>query len=74
MTETLPAGSLAFTLCGVPVVYRAAETARLQVFGDNGVPTVIQGNRLGPELSRSLFRREPRIRKLVVDVPETALR
>ncbi|MGD8773255.1 MAG: hypothetical protein PVI25_09330, partial [Gammaproteobacteria bacterium] len=34
LTEELPARSLAFTLCGVPVVYRMADSARLQVFGE----------------------------------------
>jgi hypothetical protein len=74
LTEELTAGSLAFTLCGVPVVYRMAQSGRLQVFGEDGAPSVIRGTRLGPELSRSLFRREQRIKKLVVDVPEARLR
>jgi hypothetical protein len=74
LTEELPAGSLAFTLCGVPVVYRVADSGRVHVFEDAGAPTVIHGTRLGPELSQSLFRREQRIRKLVIDVPETVLR
>jgi hypothetical protein len=70
----LPAGSLAFTLCGVPVVYRIADSGRVHVFGDQGIAAVMEGARLGPELSQSLFRREGRIRKLVVDVPESVLR
>jgi hypothetical protein len=74
LTEDLPAGSLAFTLCGVPVIYRMADSARLNVYGEQGDPTIIQGTHLGPELSQSLFRREQRIRKLVVDVPEATLR
>ena len=73
-TEELPAGTLAFTLCGVPVIYRLADAARLQVFGEENEPTVIHGTRLGPELSRSLFGREGRIRRLVVDLPEASLR
>ena len=73
-TEALPAGSLAFTLCGVPVIYRLADAPRLRVLGEDGAPSVIPGTHLGPELSRALFRREPRIRKLVVDVPESTLR
>jgi hypothetical protein len=73
LTEELPAGSLAFTLCGVPVIYRIADSARLQVFGKEGPATVMPDNRLGLELSQSLFRREQRIRKLVVDLPETTL-
>jgi hypothetical protein len=73
-TEELPAGSLAFTLCGVPIVYCLADRARLQAFGEDGAPVVLPGTRLGRELSRSLFRREGRIRKVVVDVPEASLR
>jgi len=56
------------------VVYRIPDSGRLEVFGETGAPTVIQGTRLGPDLSRSLFRREQRICKLIVDVPEAALR
>jgi hypothetical protein len=74
LTEELPAGSLAFTLCGVPVIYRVADSGRLQVFGEDGAPTVIQGTRLGPELSQSLFRREQRVKRIIVDLPETMLR
>ena len=73
LTEELPAGSLAFTLCGIPVIYRLAGSSRLQVFAKEGAPTVIHGNRLGLALSQLLFRREQRIRKLVVDVPEATL-
>ena len=73
-TEELAAGSLAFTVCGVPVVYRIAEAARVRVYRDDDAPIVIEGTRLGPELSRSLFRREQRIKKVLVDVPGNALR
>ena len=72
--EDLPAGSLAFTLCGVPVLYRLGDSYRVHVFGEGDAPTVIEGNRLGPERSDSIFRRERRIRKLVVDLPEATLR
>ena len=69
LTEELPSGSLAFTLCGVPVVYRIADSARLHVFGEEDSPIVLPGARLGLALSQSLFGREQRITKLVVDVP-----
>jgi hypothetical protein len=68
--EPLPADSLAFTLCGVPVVYRLADARRVHVVGADGVTTVVEGTRLGPELSQSLFQREPHIRKVLVDLPE----
>jgi hypothetical protein len=73
-TEDLPAGSLAFTLCGVPVIYRLADSGCLQVLGEEGPPTVIRGTRLGYELSQSLFRREQRVRRIVVDLPRSTLR
>ena len=73
LAEELSAGSLAFTLCGVPVIYRLAGSTRLQIVYEDGAPTVLEGGSLGSELSRSLFMREHRIRKLVVDVPEAAL-
>ena len=74
LTEQLAAGSLAFTLCGVPVVYRLADTACVTVCGAEGGPTVIPGTRLGQTLSQSLFGREGRIRRLIVDVPKAVLR
>jgi hypothetical protein len=74
VNETLPAGSLGFTMCGVPVEYRLSDPARITVHGVDGLPTPIQGSRLGTELSRSLFRRDGRIRRLVVDVPAAFLR
>jgi hypothetical protein len=72
-TEELPAGSLGFTYCGIPVVYRVSDSSRLEAHGEDGEPIVIRGSRLGRELSQSLFRRERRIVKLIVDVPETGL-
>jgi hypothetical protein len=73
-TESIEAGCLGFTLAGVPVVYRLAERRSITVFEDDGEPLVIEGGRLGRALSESLFRREKRIRKIVVDVPEGMLR
>ncbi len=72
-TEQLPAGSLAFLFCGVPVVYRLADAARVLVTHNSNEETALEGNRLGPTLSASLFRREGRIARIVVDVPETDL-
>ena len=74
LIEELTDGSLAITLCGVPVIHRLADKSSLQVYTETGKPTVIDGTGLGRERSQSLFRREPRIRKLIVDIPENALR
>jgi hypothetical protein len=73
-SEALEAGCLAFTVAGVPVIYRLADAPSIAVFEDEGEPLVIEGGRLGPALSGSLFRREKRVRKIVVDIPEGVLR
>jgi hypothetical protein len=73
-SEPLARGSLAFTICGVPVVYRIADSARIRVVGADGTSTVVEGARLGPDFSRSLFGRDRRIAELIVDVPESSLR
>ena len=73
--QALQAGSLAFTLCGVPVIYRLGEAGSIRVFRDQeDEPEVIRGTRLGQSWSRSLFLREGRIRKIEVDIPQAVLR
>jgi len=70
----LDAGSLAFTLCGVPVVYQLADEPRIKVFADGLAEEVIPGSRLGPCWSQSLFCRERRVAKIVVDIQQDSLR
>jgi len=73
-SEELEPGSMGFTLCGVPVIYRLAESAGVQVYYDQAKPEFIPGNRLGASLSKTVFRREKRVIKMVVDVPANTLR
>jgi len=73
-SEELASGSMAFTLCGVPVIYRLAEESGIHVYPEHGDPELIPGNGLGAAWSRSLFRREKRVRKVVVDLPRGKLR
>jgi len=73
-SEKLESGSMAFTLCGVPVIYRLAETGSIRVFSDQENPDLIQGNQLGTTWSQSLFRREKLVRKVIVDLPVSNLR
>ncbi len=70
---TLEAGSLEFSLCGIPVVFHLAESSVIYVYTDDGKPEVIPGTNLGKTWSRSLFEREKRIKKILVDVPKSAL-
>jgi hypothetical protein len=73
-SEELEAGSLAFTLCAVPVIYRLAKECAIRVFADDGDPEIIAGDHLGPAWSRSLFQREKRVQKIVVDISADQLR
>ena len=68
-SEELEAGSMAFTLCGVPVVYRLGDEARIRICYADGSERTESGADLGAEDSSSLFRREGRIAKLIVDTP-----
>ena len=70
----LEEGSLAFTLCGVPVVYRLSCDAQITVFADDSRPEVIHGSKLSTAWSQSLFERENRISKIIVDVRRASLR
>ena len=73
-SEDLETGSMAFTLCGVPVIYRLAESSGVHVYSDRESPEFIPGNSLGAAWSKSVFRRENRVTKLVIDLPENTLR
>ncbi len=47
---------MAFTLCGVPVIYRLAEDSSIQVYAERETPELIPGNQLGTAWSQSLFQ------------------
>jgi hypothetical protein len=72
--EELSAGSLAFSICGVPVIYRLAETYGIRVQIADGSEHEIAGNRLGNSWSQSLFRRDGSVQKIIVDIPTEELR
>ena len=56
-------------VCGVPVIYRLAETYCIRVQTADGSEHTIAGNRLGKSWSQSLFRRDGRVQKIIVDIP-----
>jgi hypothetical protein len=70
----LEAGCLAFSLCGTPVIYRLAEASSINVYADGELPEVIPGTNLGNAWSLSLFKREKRIRKILVDIPKASIK
>jgi hypothetical protein len=70
----LPSGSLGFTFCGVPIVYRLTDAAPA-VSIHNGVGQTVNaaGNQLDEANARLLFRRTGGIRRIEVEVPESLL-
>lgn len=70
-TLPLPARSIAFTFCGVPVVYRTSSAPRrLRVTRTNGEPRVVvlETGEFDRSLSRELFARSGQIQKIEVEL------
>lgn len=68
-TFSLPANSLAFTLCQTPVIMKCDGGAGIEVVYAGGQHEQIQGSTLEPALAKHLFRRDGAIERLVVTVP-----
>jgi hypothetical protein len=65
---------MAFSYCGVPIIYRVASAPRIRIFTEGGGEQVLQENSLGPHWSQAVFCRDKQIRKIIVDLPEADLR
>ncbi|MEO1338210.1 MAG: hypothetical protein AAFV29_21375, partial [Myxococcota bacterium] len=78
ITARIPAGGLAFSLAGVPVVYTTrAQTSgeeRVHIVRDDKTIKTTDGLRLHPEETRELFSRSGRISRIEVDLLRTRLR
>ena len=69
----LAPGTLPFTFCHVPVVYRLADAARTTVVRRDGEERTVPGAFLDPATSRELFERTGAVARIDVDVPASAL-
>jgi hypothetical protein len=63
----LQAGSLAFTYCQVPIVYRLGATSSITVITASSTST-IEGTTLGKEWTNELFQRTGKVVRLEVTV------
>jgi hypothetical protein len=70
----LPANSLGFTYCQLPISYQLADAASLLVERADGTRETVRGNALGAAESVSVFARNGKISRLTVLVPRTELR
>jgi hypothetical protein len=69
---TVPDGSLAFTFCGVPIVYRrTAGPARVRIQFFDSTVTLVNGTALNAEQSAAIFGRTGRIRSIEVSLGES---
>lgn len=66
----LPKGSLAFTYCQVPVVYRVANEKKIEVHFAGGRLIETTGNALDIETSQHIFNRDGQIKQLTVYITE----
>jgi len=64
----LSPGSLAFTFCQVPVVYRKGVRSGIGVYYADGSLREISGNSLDPESSQHIFDRNGQVKRLEVGV------
>jgi hypothetical protein len=70
---SLPAGSLAFTLCQTPVVYQLSDTAASEVYYYQQPTQKMEGLKLDADSSAAIFDRSPEIEKVVVYLPKELL-
>jgi hypothetical protein len=68
----LPTGSLAFTFCQVPIMYRKADSLDVQVHMQDGTTVQCLGGYVTPDLSDSIFRRLGKVRLIEVWTPPSA--
>lgn len=64
-----PAGSLAYSICQVPVILQASHTPTIQVYLKDGTVSHIEGSRLDLANSRHIFERDGAVHHLVAAVP-----
>ncbi|PSU35767.1 hypothetical protein [Photobacterium lutimaris] len=73
-TMLLPKGSLAFTYCQIPVVYRVVEEkAGVEVVLNNNDCIQLPGVSLDMDISRHLFARTGEVKVITVSIPATML-
>ena len=65
----LPTGSLAFTFCQVPVVYKHAEALKVRVVKADGTAVDCPDGRILADLSASIFERRGEVDLIEVSTP-----
>ncbi|MCA9984993.1 MAG: hypothetical protein KDE59_11885, partial [Anaerolineales bacterium] len=66
----LPAYSLAFTYCQVPVIYTLASPARLEITLADGTRKSVEGNRLDQTTSQHILARDGQVQSVHLFLPQ----
>ncbi len=67
-------GSLCFTYCQVPIIYRIAKTNSIEIENQDGTLTINNTLKLDADTSRNIFNRTGAITKITVHVDESILK
>jgi hypothetical protein len=70
----LEPGTLAFTVCQVPVIYKAAKSGKIEVFYTNGEQESYPDSALSDQISSKIYYRTGEIDYIKVSLDETNLR
>lgn len=70
----LEAGSLAFTYCQVPIIYKAGAEEKMSILYQDGTQEVSEKLILNEDQSRQLFGRTGKIKSIVVHIKESNLK
>ena len=64
---------LAFTVCQVPIIYKAATSNLIEVYYSNGTHDAFNSSELNDEISRKIYQRSGEINHVKVYVDENTL-
>lgn len=68
---SLPPGSLAFTFCQTPIVYRHGEKAEIETVDADGKSRFISGHALDRATTQHVMDRDGSVARIIVTLPET---
>lgn len=73
-TVSLPAQTLGFTYCQVPVTYQSSDKNSVDIYFTDGTSQHIEGTELDEETSAHIFQRNGKVKQLKVELDARKLR
>ncbi|MCM2302666.1 MAG: hypothetical protein NDI80_08585 [Flavobacteriaceae bacterium] len=66
---SLPKGSLAFTYCQIPIIYKKSDYSGIAIYFDKDTPIIEENLVLNQTISKSIFERSGVVKKIEVAIP-----